>query len=64
MIKILTAIEIKLNSGTLQKGIYYTEAEACAVASTSAVGEPRTEKTMVENLSLLEAGNYFTLIRI
>ncbi|KAK6112506.1 WD domain G-beta repeat family protein [Brugia pahangi] len=39
----------------IQKGIYYTEAEACAVASTSAAGEPRTEKTMVENLSLLEA---------
>ncbi|MCP9262994.1 hypothetical protein DINM_006354 [Dirofilaria immitis] len=39
----------------IQKGIYYTEAEACAVASTSAAGEPRTEKTVVENLSLLEA---------
>ncbi|VDO26695.1 unnamed protein product [Onchocerca flexuosa] len=39
----------------IQKGIYYTEAEACAVASTSAADEPRTEKTMVENLSLLEA---------
>uniref|UniRef100_A0A158Q8J3 WD_REPEATS_REGION domain-containing protein n=1 Tax=Elaeophora elaphi TaxID=1147741 RepID=A0A158Q8J3_9BILA len=39
----------------IQKGIYYTEAEACAVASTSSAGEPRIEKTMVENLSLLEA---------
>uniref|UniRef100_A0AAF5Q6S0 WD_REPEATS_REGION domain-containing protein n=2 Tax=Wuchereria bancrofti TaxID=6293 RepID=A0AAF5Q6S0_WUCBA len=52
--KHLAVIKTRPNSGTLQKGIYYTEAEACAVASTSTASEPRIEKT-VENLSLLEA---------
>lgn len=39
----------------IQKGIFYTEAEVCAIPTTNAAGEPRTEKTLVENLSLLEA---------
>uniref|UniRef100_A0A0M3JYZ0 Transducin beta-like (inferred by orthology to a S. mansoni protein) n=1 Tax=Anisakis simplex TaxID=6269 RepID=A0A0M3JYZ0_ANISI len=39
----------------LQKGIFYTEAEVCAVPSTSAASEARTEKVLLENLSLLEA---------
>ncbi|VDN00729.1 unnamed protein product [Thelazia callipaeda] len=39
----------------IQKGIYYTEAEACAVANTSTPGDSRSGKSTVENLSLLEA---------
>ncbi|KHN78401.1 F-box-like/WD repeat-containing protein TBL1X [Toxocara canis] len=39
----------------IQKGIFYTEAEVCAVPSTSAAGDARSEKVLLENLSLLEA---------
>uniref|UniRef100_A0A0N5AV02 LisH domain-containing protein n=1 Tax=Syphacia muris TaxID=451379 RepID=A0A0N5AV02_9BILA len=39
----------------VQKGIFYTEAELCSIASTSAAGDVRADKPVMDNLTLLEA---------